>query len=82
MSFNAAGGYEVFVMPSLVVERTLRDENARWIAGTKPGGGTRKATSMRHIYINERDDGAPAHGFATRWAPYRNAWELLELRRA
>jgi hypothetical protein len=78
VSFDPNGGYEVFVMPSLVVEHTLRDENARWIAGTKPGGGPRKPTSMRHIYINDRDDGAPAHGFATRWGPCRNAWDLLE----
>ena len=78
VSFDASGQYEVFVMPSLVVERTLRNENARWIAGTKPGGGARKPTTMRHIYISDRDDGAPSHGFATRWAPYRNAWGLLE----
>lgn len=82
VSFDAVGGYEVFVMPSLVVEQTLRDENARWIAGTKPGGGLRKPTSMRHIYINDRDDGAPAHGFATRWGAYLNAWELLQLKQA
>lgn len=78
VSFDAGGQYEVFVMPSHVVERTLHDENARWIAGTKAGGGARKPTTMRHIYINDRDDGAPAHGFATRWAPYRDAWDLLD----
>ena len=82
VSFDTSGGYDAFIMPSDVVGRTLRDENARWIAGTKPGGGPRKPTSMRHIYINDRDDGAPAHGFATRWAPYRNAWDLLEPRQA
>ena len=80
VSFDAVGGYEVFLIPSLIVERTLHDENARWIAGTKPGGGARKPTTMRHIYINNRDDGAPAHGFTTRWAQYRNAWDLLEPR--
>ena len=78
VSFEASGRCEVFVVPSLLVERTLRDENARWLAGTKPSGRTRKPTSMRHIYINDRDDGAPAHGFATHWAPYRDAWDLLD----
>ncbi len=78
VSFDPNGGYDVFVMPSVVVECTLRDENARWIAGTKPSGGPRKPTSMRHLYIDDREDGAPAHGFAKRWAQYRNAWGLLE----
>jgi hypothetical protein len=78
VSFDGSGGYEVFIMPSSVVESTLRDENARWIAGRKPGGGPRKPTSMRHIFINHRDDGAPGHGFAIRWALYRSAWDFLE----
>lgn len=63
-----------------MVERTLRDENARRIAGVKPGGAARKPTSMRHIYTNDRRDGAPARGFAGRWALYRNGWDLLVLR--
>lgn len=77
VSFDARGGYDVFVIPSKVVEQTLHDENARWVSGTKAGGGARKPTPMRHIYINSREDGAPAHGFAVRWAQYVNAWSLL-----
>jgi hypothetical protein len=78
VSFTPDGSYEAFVMPSAMVQRTLRDEHERWLGGTKTGGGARKPTTMRHIYIDERDDGAPAHGFAQRWAPYRNAWETLD----
>ena len=77
VSFEASGGYEVFIIPSDVVEHTLRFENGRWLAGSKPGGGARKPTPMRHVYLNDRSDGAPGHGFVTRWAAYRGAWDGL-----
>lgn len=40
--------------------------------------GARSPTTMRHLYIDDRDDGTPGRGFARRWAQYRNAWQQLD----
>lgn len=78
VSFEADGTYQTYVLPAQEVEAALAAEHAAWIGGTKASGGARKDTPMRSIYIDDRDDGAPAHGFRTRWAAYCNAWTTLE----
>lgn len=78
VSFEADGRYDAYILPSAVVEETLRAEYDLWISGAKADGNPRKATTMRHIYMDERDDGTPSRGFALRWAHYRNAWALLD----
>jgi len=77
VSFEADGSQRVYVIPTAELARTLAEENDRWLGGTKRDGTARKATSMRHLYLDHRDDGTPAHGFATRWAHYQDAWKLL-----
>jgi hypothetical protein len=77
VSFNRDGGYQTYLVPTAIVAATLRQEHARWLAGEKRGGGARKDTSMRHIYLDNRDDGTPGRGFAKRWDLYRDAWQQL-----
>lgn len=78
VSFDAVGGHVSYIVPTAVVSCTLETEHRRWLQGKKRGGGVRKDTPMRSIHIDDRDDGAPSHGFARHWAPYRDAWGLLE----
>lgn len=78
VSFEADGSYHVYVMPSAMVEKTLQAENTLWLSGMKANGDPRKPTSMRHIYMDERNDGTPSRGFALRWAEYREAWDILD----
>ena len=78
VSFSADGGYEVYVLPTAIVEQTLRSENDLWLSGAKANGEARKPTTMRNIYIDDHDDGRPSRGFAIRWAGYRNNWEGLD----
>lgn len=78
VSFDSVGGYEVFLVPSAVVEQVLVFENSRWLSGNKSDGGRRKPTTMRHIYMDDRSDDTPSHGFASKWARYRGAWPILD----
>lgn len=78
VSFEADGSHTAYLVPTAIVADTLEREHRRWIIGEKHGGGARKNTPMRSIYINDRDDGSPSHGFALRWSQYRDAWLLLD----
>ena len=79
VSFNADGSHVAYVVPTAIVAETLASEHQRWLAGEKRGGGPRKNTPMRSIYIDERDDGSPSHGFALRWLQYRQNWAALDV---
>ena len=78
VSFASDGTYCTYILPARVVEQTLAAEHLVWIGGRKADGGMRKDTPMRSIYIDDRDDGAPGHGFKKRWAVYCDAWSSLE----
>lgn len=77
VSFESDGSHRIFIVPTSVVEKTLASEHTAWLAGEKAGGGARKDTPMRSIYIDHRDDGTPSRGFARRWAAYGDAWLQL-----
>lgn len=78
VSFESDGTHHAWVLPTRLVAQTLEAENARWLSGVKRDGGERKATAMRTIYMDDRTDGAPGHGFQKIWATYRGAWHLLD----
>lgn len=78
VSFEGDGGHRIWVVPTPVVQTTLEAENSLWLSGQKRNGERRKATPMRNLYINDRDDGAASHGFGIKWAAYENAWHLLD----
>lgn len=78
ISFEQNGTHRAWIIPTQVVETTLAAENSRWLAGQKRDGTARKATPMRSIYMDDRTDDAPSHGFAKKWAAYESAWHLLD----
>jgi hypothetical protein len=78
VSFGTAGLPAVYVVPSAVVEDALMGNHAAWLGGAKRDGGERKDTSMRNIYLDDREDLGPAHGYARKWGEFRGAWPLLE----
>jgi hypothetical protein len=78
VSFGADGLPDVYVLPSCSVEAELRGNHAEWLSGAKRDGGARKDTSMRHLYIDHRAELGRAHGYASKWATWRGAWDALD----
>jgi hypothetical protein len=74
VSFSRKGPPDIYLLPTVVVERELAVNHAAWVSGPKRGGGVRKDTAMRHLYLDARPDLGPAHGYLSTWAGYRNAW--------
>jgi hypothetical protein len=77
VSFEADGTHAAYIVPTAIVEDTLHAEHQRWLSGEKSDGGARKDTPMRSVYMDDRDDGSPSRGFASRWASYKDAWDTL-----
>lgn len=80
VSFEAAGNPEIYLIPSQIVEEALTMNHARWLSGAKRDGSSRKDTSMRNLYLDDRPDLGPAHGFISRWECYRSNWDDLDRR--
>ena len=78
VSFEATGNPEIYVLPSPIVEAALTTNHAEWLAGAKRDGSARKDTSMRNLYLDDRLELGPAHGFLDRWKSYRSNWGALE----
>lgn len=70
-------GYQIYIIPSRIVQEELMNNHALWLSGTKRDGGKRKDTTQRNLYLDNRTD-KPSHGYAKKWAPYKDAWGLLE----
>jgi hypothetical protein len=64
-------------VPSAIVERALVNNHAVYLAQPKADGSPRRDTSQRNLYPDERNDGAIGHGYALKWAKWRNAWDIL-----
>lgn len=69
-------GYEVYVIPSAIVEIELKKNHSLWLSGKKRDGESRKDGSNRIIYMDDRMDGI-SHGYSQKWSPYLGAWDLL-----
>jgi len=71
---------ETYVIPSVVVDRTLRDVNNHYLSfPNQRTGGRRKRTKQRVIRLDGKDRPTnSSFGFAAKWADYRDAWHLLE----
>lgn len=74
---SAEGEYAVYLVPSVAVEGELRGTYDRWVSAPKADGSPRKATSMRNLYI-DGDVDRLSHGYAIKWAKYRDAWDGLK----
>ena len=77
VSFEPDGGHITYIVPASVVSATLAAEHTAWLGGAKANGGARKDTPMRSVYIDDRADNTPSHGFKTKWAGYAEAWDTL-----
>jgi hypothetical protein len=75
VDFQAGGGYCVYILPSAIVEQTLRENHAAYLAQPKRDGSAKKDSSQRNLFMNERID-RPGHGYQREWEKYRNAWEF------
>lgn len=78
VSFEEAAPPSVYVLPTPVVADNLMRDYESWITGRKRDGGARRETSMRHLYIDDRTDLGPSHGYAIRWAAHRGDWTRLQ----
>lgn len=78
VSFQPAGTPEIYLIPSQLVEEALTTNHAHWLSGAKRDGSSRKDTSMRNLYLDDRNDLGPAHGFLDQWKHYRSNWDALD----
>jgi hypothetical protein len=78
VDFYHSGEFDIYLVPTHIVERTLQADHSAWVQGTKPNGDARKDGAKRNIILNERNDGTIGHGYKLKWAVYRNAWHILD----
>ena len=76
VAFHAVGGYDVYIVPSVVVERTLAENHAAYLAQPKADGTPRRDTTQRNLHMDDRED-RPGHGYKRLWDTYRDAWDRL-----
>ena len=69
-----------FIVPSVVVENTIREAHAHYIAHPHARtGGERKDTSYRQLYLDGVDKPDNINkGFAAKWAGYLGQWDALK----
>jgi len=72
VSFHESGGYDVYVLQSVIVEVTLARNHAAYLAEPGRNGRPRKDSSMRMLHIDQSN--SIGHGYADLWEEYRNAW--------
>lgn len=74
VDFQESGGYYVYILHSAIVEQTLRENHAAYLAQPKRDGSAKKDSSQRNLFMNERTR-HPGHGYRREWKKYRNAWD-------
>lgn len=81
VAFNDQGprSAEIYIVPSLVVERTLTDAHEHYHRyPNRHTGRRRKRTNLRAIELDREDsEDIISRDFARKWAEYREAWHLL-----
>jgi len=69
------GDEEFYVVPTKIVDKTLKKANEEWLKQPKKDGTARKKTSHRALDFNgEKTESAPHRGMRGRWAKYRDNW--------
>jgi len=68
---------EYFILPTLVVDKTLKESNRIYHLGKKKDGSKRKVTSHRAIFLQESKDHYWC-GWRRKWNEYLNNWDILE----
>ncbi len=78
VSFEAAGGYEVYILPSAILDETLARDYDTYIRAPKANGEARKDSTQRNVFLNDRVDGPVGHGYKVHWRGYSGNWKALE----
>ena len=68
---------EYFILPTLVVDKTLKESNRIYHLGKKRDGSKRKVTSHRAIFLQESKDHYSC-GWRRKWNRFLNNWDILE----
>jgi len=67
-----------YVLPTTVVDACVRTSHATWLQTPGKKGQPHSAkTTTRGLYL-DGDTTRYDHGFAVKWADYRDAWHLLD----
>lgn len=77
VSFHDGEPPDIYIVPTTVVMRELISNHATYLAGERRGGGKRKDSTRRILYLDANTARGPAHGYLVRWAHYRAAWNSL-----
>ena len=78
VSFLPGGGYEVYIMPSSMVDGALKENHATYLSIPKRDGRSRAPTSQRNLYLDQKVEGPVGHGYLEHWNKHQDAWGRLE----
>lgn len=73
VSFGDDGKHDVYLVPTLVVDRALKQNHSQYLASAKKNGDPRKDGSQRNLHLNHRTETA-GHGYALTWDRYKGSW--------
>ena len=65
-----------WIVPTPLVDQTLRDVHVGWLASARRDGGPHKDTALRGFTMNG-DPASYRAGFDEKWRRYENAWDTL-----
>jgi len=67
-----------YVIPTTVVERELSQLQATWLRMPGKNGRPHSPTDRTRCVCLDEDTARFTHGYAVKWAEYRDAWKLLD----
>jgi hypothetical protein len=68
---------EYFILPTQIVDKTLKESNRIYHLGKKRDGSKRKVTSHRALFLQESKDHYWC-GWRRKWNEYLNNWDILD----
>ncbi len=70
---------EFYIVPTAVVDRTLKVNHRKWLASPRLDGKPRRDFDARGFNFEGHPTfRGPGRGYAKKWSRYREAWHLLE----
>ncbi len=74
---NGVAAASIYIVPTPVVQDALIEARRYWNAGVKRDGSKRKDGTGQRLLLNKRTDRHAYEGFQTKWAHFRDNWDLL-----
>ena len=75
-----AGAPDYYIVPTVEVDRVLRENHATWLRTPGRNGRPHSPTDTTRCIYLDNNTARYAHGYGITWAKYREAWDLLERR--